>query len=102
VTIDSRTSEAIGAGYLFRNEIQKGSGTNVATGVFQSPDYEALSGLLCSRIDVVNQPTEMGADFQFVANPHARSPVPGALRLRGMYFGVAVAEDGYLITPEVR
>jgi hypothetical protein len=102
VTIDSRTAETVGAGFLFRNEIEKASGAAVTTGVFQSPDYVALSGLLCSRIDAVNQPTEMGADFQFVANPHARSPVPDTLRLRGTYFGVAVKGGGYQVTPEIR
>ena len=75
------------------------SGADVATAVFEQDEYAKLSGLLCSRIDVVNQPAEMGRDFQLVPNPNAKVGLPAGFRLPGTYFEVECAEDGYNITP---
>jgi hypothetical protein len=102
VVIDAATSHEVGAGYRFRNAIVKSSGKAIMTGLFQSEAHTGLSGLLCSRIDAVNQPSEMGADFQLAPNPNAKNALPGTFRLRGTYFKVEVAEDSFVVTPEKR
>lgn len=100
--IDAATTRQVDAGYLFRNAIAKSSGASVTTGLFQSEAHAGLSGLLCSRVDVVNQPSDMGADFQLAPNPNARIPLPDALRLNGTYYRVVVVGEGFEVTPEER
>ncbi len=99
-TIDTNTLKQVGSGYHFRDAIKKASGASVATGVFQKKTYAALSGLLCSRIDVANQPQEMGKDFQLVPNPHATVMLPQDFGLPGTFFRVEHKGDGYDVTPE--
>ena len=98
--IDQKTLEPVGAGYQFRDSIAKASGTLVQTGVFQQKEYSGLSGLLCSRVDAVNQPKKMGHDFQLVPNPHAANPLPKGFRLKGTYFRIESADGGYSANPE--
>ena len=100
VSIDSETMTKIDEGYMFRDKIEKASGSEVPTGVFNRDEYIGLSGLLCSRVDVVNQPENMGEDFQFVTNPRARAKLPDGFRLKGVYFRVDHNDEGYLVTPE--
>jgi hypothetical protein len=56
--------------------------------------------LLCSRVDVVNQPEKMGDDFQFVPNPEAKVHLPEVFRLKGTFFRIERGEDSYVATPE--
>jgi hypothetical protein len=42
----------------------------------------------------------MGDDFQLVPNPQASVPLPDTFRLRGTYFRIEQAKDGYIATPE--
>jgi len=100
VTIDTNTMKQVGSGYQFRDAIKKASGVAVATGVFQQEAYAALSGLLCSRINVANQLQEIGQDFQLVPNPHATVSLPQGLRLPGTFFRVEHRGGGYNVTPE--
>jgi len=100
VVIDSRTHKQIKSGYQFRDHISKMSGTAVSTAVFLQEDYLGLSALLCSRIDVANQPKRMGADFQLVPNPNARVQLPQEFRTMGTYFRVERDGDGFTIRPE--
>jgi len=99
IVVDRQTAKAVGSGYHFRDAITKASGAKVTTGVFQREDYAGLSALLCSRVDAANRPGEMGGDFQLAPNPHANVPLPDGFRLRGVYYDVKVAKDGYDITP---
>jgi hypothetical protein len=84
--LNPSTGKIIEKGYEFRSAIAKVSGTMVSTGVFQNPEYQNISALLCSRVDAVNQPDKMGEDFQLVPNPTAANPLPGTFRLNGIYF----------------
>ena len=52
--INPKTGSVIRTGYEFRDKIEKSSREPIPTGVFQQSEYSGLSGLLCSRIDVVN------------------------------------------------
>jgi hypothetical protein len=51
-------------------------------------------------VDAVNRPDRMGDDFQLVPNPQASVPLPATFRLRGTYFRIKQAKDGYIATPE--
>lgn len=98
--INQQSMKVVGGGYEFRDKIAKSSGASVPTGIFQGDEYLGLSGLLCSRVDVANQPNEMGADFQLVPNPNATVPLPAEFRLRGTYYRIEGTKDGYVATPE--
>ena len=70
------------------------------SGVFRLEEYSSLSGLLCSRVDAVNQPEAMGADFQLVPNPLGKVRLPDTFRLKGTYFRIEKTSDGYTAIPE--
>lgn len=105
VEVDPRSMKIVGTGYEFRGFIQKTpkkegeKGEKIPTGVFQQREYAWLSGLLCSRLDAVNRPTEMGADFQLAPSLHATVPLPEGFRLQGTYYTTEQVETGYRITP---
>lgn len=98
VTLDARTGTKLGEGYQYRVSISKASGSKVPTGAFLQPTGVALSGLLCSRIDATNQPTQLGGDFQLVPNPLARAQLPASFRLPGTYFPVIRDQDNLTVT----
>lgn len=87
-------------GFEVRPSLAKASGSLVDTGVFLHAGYEALSGLLVSRVDVVNRPECLGDDFQLLPNPVATAPLPPGLRLPGTYFTVSATDDGFNVRPE--
>jgi hypothetical protein len=99
VVIDRETIKQVDSGFHFRDTIAKASGAIVATGAFQQNQYAVLSALLCSRVDAVNQPEQMGEDFQLAPNPNSIVPLPAEFRLPGTYFKVVRAENGYDVTP---
>ena len=99
-TFDRQSLAIVETGYQFRNQILKASGNAVSSGIFHLEEYCQLSGLLCSRIDVVNQPRSLGADYQLVPNPNAANPLPANFRIRGTYFRVDQIEDQYKVIPE--
>ncbi len=98
VSIDSRTGTKLSEGYQYRMSITKAQGAQVPTGVFLQADGVALSGLLCSRVDVANQPNKMGEDFQFVTNPLASVQLPSSFRLPGTYFPTVRDGDELKVT----
>jgi hypothetical protein len=100
LTINRETLKTVSEGFHFRDSIQKKKGQSVSTGVFQSNQYQALSGLLCSRVDAANHPQTIGEDFQLVPNPNAKQPLPEKLRLKGTYFRIAREGDGYIAVAE--
>ncbi len=97
IVIDRKTAKTIGAGYQFRDKIVKVAGKSVSTGVFLQDDSKNLSGLLCSRIDAVNQPEKMGDEFQLVPNPQAAVPLPKSFRLEGTFFRIEHAKGEYVL-----
>lgn len=98
ITVDRDTLEQVGGGFHFRDQITKASGAPVSTSVFQHGGYACLSGLLCSRVDVANQPAKLGEDFQLLPNPNAAVSLPDKFRLLGTYFKVDRKGDGYDVT----
>lgn len=94
IVIDRETMKQVDSGFHFRDAITKASGAAVTTGVFQHEQYVVLSGLLCSRIAVVNRLEELGADFQLVPNPNSTVQLPPEFRLPGTHFKVERAKNG--------
>ena len=83
--VERETLKPVEIGYQSRDKIMKASEAYVDTGVFQRDEYRSLSGLLCSRAEVANRPSEMGGDFQLAPNPNATAPLPEGFQLRGVY-----------------
>ena len=86
VVVDPRTGRHVETRAQARTSIRRVSGAAVGTGVFFDERYAALTGLICSRVDVGNRPEILGADFQFLPNPCAIALTPDALRLRGTVY----------------
>jgi hypothetical protein len=87
VTLDTHSHTAVDAGFEYRPEIMRNSGTNVPTTSFLDPKYEAISAVLYSRAGVSQLPRRMGEDFIFIHNPLAKNPVPlGFLKLGKEYY----------------
>jgi hypothetical protein len=109
IEVDRATPKAVRSGYHFRNTILKAPKKDAATGqekraeiptgVFQQHEYAWLSALLCSRLDALNHPAEMGDNFQLAPNPHADVPMPPTFRLRGVYYDTKSVDGGYQVTP---
>jgi type I restriction enzyme S subunit len=93
-------------GYQFRDKINRNPAAHggprdaITSGVFLLDDYSCVSGLLCSRVDVANQPDKMGSDFQLVENRKASAPMPDMFRLKGTFFMVDYVGNGLTITPD--
>jgi hypothetical protein len=105
VSVDVKAMKLVGSGYEFRGFIQKTSKEDgkevekIPTGIFQQNEYAWLSGLLCSRAEATNRPSEMGDDYQLAPNLHATVRLPESFRLRGTYYATKQVENGYQVTP---
>jgi type I restriction enzyme S subunit len=76
VTLDTVSKTVIQSGYQYRPSINKTSGNPVSTDIFLNPQYEHISAILFSNIDVCNPVQGMGLDFIWVHNPLALKPLP--------------------------
>lgn len=75
VTLDSNTAEIVSQGFQHRPQIQKRSGSQVDTTVFENDDYAGISAIVYSSADAWNGPDVLGADFQILHNPLATTPI---------------------------
>ncbi len=74
------------AGYDNRPEIKKVSGKGIPTNIFLRKEYEGISGVIFSRVDIRQFRNKMGRDFIFVHNPLALNKLPeGWLRVGREY-----------------
>jgi len=71
--------------YQFRGHLQKKSGTNISTRIFQNPAYSFISGILYSKVDLWNKPTSLGDDFIFLHNPLASQKLDIGWLNKGRY-----------------
>jgi hypothetical protein len=104
VEVDPTSMRIVRTGYEFRGFIRKApkedqKGEEVPTGIFPLKEYAWLSGLICSRVEAINRPAEMGADFQLAPNLHAAVPLPDCFRLQGTYFATKQVESRYQVSP---
>lgn len=74
------------AGYNYRSKIKKVSGTDILTNRFLRKEYEGISGIIFSTVDIRKFRGKMGGDFIFVHNPLALNKLPkGWLRMGREY-----------------
>jgi type I restriction enzyme S subunit len=71
VTMDKKSMELIDCSFDYRDTITKRSGAPVPTNVFENEEYSGISAVLYSWFNVVNRPTQMGAEIEYVHNPLA-------------------------------
>jgi hypothetical protein len=64
------------AGYNNRPEIKKVSGEGIPTNIFFRKEYEGISGIIFSRVNIRQFHGKMGRDFLFVHNPLALNKLP--------------------------
>jgi len=100
IALDPHTTKVVETGHQFRGILKRQKGAEVPTGIFLLTQYAGISALLCSRIDAVNQPEGMGADFQLVENRMATAPLPDMFRLKGTFFRIENRDEGYEAIPE--
>ncbi|WP_189469525.1 hypothetical protein [Litchfieldella qijiaojingensis] len=97
VTIDRNTVEVIDAGFRYRGQVTKHSGSEVPTTLFTSDDYRYISAVLYSNSDAGNHPpavSNVGSDFIVIYNPFARNPIPGGVLPSGREY---VVENEHLV-----
>lgn len=81
IHFDTRTLDAVGRSFQYRDTIYKLSGADVSTRIFEDPHFAGISGVLYSAVDVWNYPSPLAGDFVLVHNELATNPIPrGFLR----------------------
>lgn len=85
--------------YQCRSNIYRSSGSAVSTNLFLRPEYENLSGILYSRLDIANRPNQMGDDFIFIHNPKStQNAVPDEYFKLGVEYFVKLGEKDFSIS----
>lgn len=76
VTIDTSSHKIVNSGYQYRSSLRKVSGSQVDTDIFTKPEYQHISAVMFSNVDVANPTSAMGEDFIIVRNPLALRQLP--------------------------
>jgi len=76
VTIDTSSHKVVNRGYQYRAYLRKASGSQVGTDIFTKPEYQHISAVMFSNVDVANPTPVMGEDFIIVRNPLASRQLP--------------------------
>ncbi len=78
VTFDTSSHEnkVVNRGYQYRPSLRKASGSEVDTDIFTKPEYQHISAVMFSNVDVANPTPVMGEDFIIVRNPLAPRQLP--------------------------
>ena len=71
VALDPKTGSILDSFHQYRDTVPKESGENISTKAFLDPEFQFVSAVLHSRVDCVNCPNELGADFCILHNPSA-------------------------------
>ena len=71
VALDPKTGNIVDSFHQYRDTVPKESGEDISTKAFLDPQYKFVSAVLHSRVDCVNCPNELGADFCILHNPNA-------------------------------
>lgn len=72
IQINSKTGAKT---HSFRREIEKSNKSRVPVDYFIKPDFDFVSGVLFSNVNVLDHPKNIGDDCIFVNNPFAKNPV---------------------------
>jgi hypothetical protein len=74
--MDQDTNQVLKSGYHYRPEIFKPSGKPVQTTTFLDPNYDGISAIMFSNMNIRDIPNRYGNDFLFFHNPRAINPLP--------------------------
>ena len=73
--------------------MRKASGEKVDTDIFVKPEYEHISAVLFSNVDVANRTPVPGDDFIIVRNPLALKPLPDDFLKLGREYWAELSKD---------
>lgn len=76
VTVDTSSHKVVNRGYQYRSSLRKASGSQVDTDIFTKPEYQHISAVMFSNVDVANPTSVMGEDFIIVRNSLAPRQLP--------------------------
>ena len=76
ITIDKSSHKVVNRGYQYRSSLKKASGSQVDTDIFTKTEYQHISAVMFSNVDVANPTSVMGEDFIIVRNPLAPRQLP--------------------------
>ena len=71
VALDPKTGNIVDSFHQYRDTVPKESGENISTKAFLDSEFQFVSAVLHSRVDCVDCPRELGADFCILHNPSA-------------------------------
>ena len=74
--VDTSSHKVVNRGHQYRSFIRKASGCEVDTDIFTKQEYQHISAVISSNVDVANRTSVMGEDFIIVRNPLALKQLP--------------------------
>lgn len=79
--------EVVDRYYQYQDQVRKVSGFSVSTDIFLNNQYDGISAVLYSCVDVLNRPQEFGDDFVLLHNPLAKNKLErGLIKLGREYW----------------
>lgn len=93
VTVDTKSHKIVKTGYQYRAYLRKASGEKVDTDIFTKSEYQHISAIMFSNVDVANPTRFMGDDFIIVRNPLALRPLPDDFPRLGREYWATLSED---------
>jgi len=93
VTVDTASHKVVNRGYQYRPYLRKAGGGKVDTDIFVKPEYEHISAVLFSNVDVANRTPVAGDNFIIIRNPLATSPLPDDFPKFGLEYEAKLSKD---------
>lgn len=93
VTVDTESHKVVKTGYQYRAYLRKASGEKVDTDIFTKSEYQHISAIMFSNIDVANRTPIAGGDFIIVRNPLALKPLPDDFPKLGREYWAKLSKD---------
>lgn len=93
VTVDTASHKIVKRGYQYRTYLRKESGSQVDTNIFVKPEYEHISAVMFSNVDVANRTPVAGDDFIIVCNPLTLKPLPDDFPKLGREYWAKLSKD---------
>ena len=93
VTVDRVSHKMVHRSYQYRSYLRKASGKKVDTDIFVKPEYEHISAVMFSNVDVANRTPVAGDDFIIVRNPLALKQLPDGFPKLGREYWATLSKD---------
>lgn len=91
--VDTVSHKVANRGYQYRPYLRKASGEKVDTDIFVKPEYEHISAILFSKVDVANRTPVPGNNFIVVRNPLALKSLPDDFLKLGREYRAELSKD---------